>query len=313
MESRMGLLQDIETAATDSTIPIVDLLRKCKVLASRLRHQEFSDWINKELNGYPIPKEIPQYRRMVFNNPIGNFIGPYGSEYRNAPIPPSCIPEEIREMVTNANMAQPIAELEELSKTTKNLQHAWTGDLIAYMDGQAEIYHGMRLRHAHSVVSPAMLKGIVDTVRTRLLDYVLAIQIESPEVDSIKPSDPAPISSTTLHQTFNTTILGGQANIGSHGSQTMPGTINTYIDSSVKNILSDEKVLELMWQLKDAAKKTPDDEEEASDALMKVESQLTKPKPDIERIKSYLDIAGHLVKLAPVAKQLYLYIAQHLK
>lgn len=57
----MGLLADIEAAATDSTVSISDLLRKCKVLAARLKHREFADWVNAELNGYN-PSQLPPYR-----------------------------------------------------------------------------------------------------------------------------------------------------------------------------------------------------------------------------------------------------------
>ncbi len=309
----MGLLSEIEFAATDSSVPVVDLLRKCKILASRLKHAEFSTWINSELNGYSDITLVPEYRQIKFSSPIGDFSGPFGSGIKNAPIPVSAIPKKIRDLVTSTKMPQPIAEIEELSKSKGSLTHTWTGDMIAFMQ-EVQIYQHMSLVHAHNSVSPAMLKGIVDTVRTRLLDYVLAIQTESPNIDNVKPSDPAPISATVLHQTFNTTILGGQANLGGQATQATSGNSFINVDNSVNKVLSDVKVIELLQQLKDASLSIPDeDNEEATDALTRIETQLQKTKPDVEKIKNYLDIVGHVVNLAPVANQLYQYIVQLLK
>jgi len=84
-------------------------------------------------------------------------------------------------------------------------------------------------------VSGAMLLGIVDVVRTKVLDYVLAIQAANPQADEATPAGPAPIPSATLHQTFNTTIIG-QANVGGQGLQSISGsnTSNVKISQSYR-------------------------------------------------------------------------------
>ncbi|WP_411860517.1 AbiTii domain-containing protein [Klebsiella aerogenes] len=49
----MSLLREIQQAATDPSFDLPSLLRKCKILASRLGSPEFKQWVNFELNGYP--------------------------------------------------------------------------------------------------------------------------------------------------------------------------------------------------------------------------------------------------------------------
>lgn len=298
----MSLIAEIESACTDSKVPIVDLLRKCKIIASRLQHQELSDWINSELNGYKEGSAIPEYRLLHLNNPIGHFNGPFGSGLKNAPIPLGNVPDEIRETITPLKMMQPIAEIEELSSKQKTLQSQWSGDIIAYFQHHVPIYQGMVLSAAHWNISSASLKGIIDTVRTRLLDYVLTIQSQYPEIDNIKPGSPSPVPDQVLHQTFNTTIMGGFANVGS-GKQDVENSAANY---SVTNTLNNQEVTNLLQQLKVAANSLNANEKiETTQALQNVENQLKQKKPDLNRIKSYLEIAGHITKLAPVAKQIF--------
>lgn len=303
----MGLLNDIENAATDSSVPVVDLLRKCKVLAARLKHQEFADWINDELNGYSRPEKIPPYRKHTAVNPTGDFVGPFGSQYRNVPIPLMMIREDIRKSVSELTVRQPIAEVEALSGHSGNLQHQWSGDVIGILQHETPMYENMLLMHAHSIIPASLFKGIVDTVRTRLLDYVLAIQAENPEADAATPAGPAPIPQAALNQTFYTTISGGQANVGGQGAQSIAGITTENVGNV--NVMSpkiDQEAKLLLQQLKAGADNLRgDDREEASAALVQVDKQLQKAEPDLTRIKTYLEIAGSLAKLAPTAKSLY--------
>ena len=45
----MTLLREIQNDA-DTSVAVV--LRKCKILAARLRHEPFKVWVENELNGY---------------------------------------------------------------------------------------------------------------------------------------------------------------------------------------------------------------------------------------------------------------------
>lgn len=306
----MGLLSEIESIATDSAIPIVDLLRKCKVLAARLKHKEFADWVNSELSGYNETETLPSYRCLPTPSPIGHFSGPFGSGLNNVPIPISLLPEVVQKHVSEARMSQPIAELENLAKSKNGtLECAWSGDVIAIAQ-QTRIYQNMVLMAASSKISSAMLLGIIDTVRTKVLDYVLAIQATNPQADEATPSGPAPISPATLHQTFNTTIIG-QGNVGGQGPQSISGNNTTNIAISQLNETLGPEAFKLFERLSKAGEKLEGpSKNEANYALEKVKTEIQSKAPDLTRIKNYLDIAGKLVALAPVAEKLYNHIAK---
>jgi hypothetical protein len=82
----MSLLREIQESATGNDIPLVVLLRKCKILAQRLGNDEFRSWVEWELNGYPNEDLLPLYRKEPAEV-RGEFAGPFGSGLHNVPIP----------------------------------------------------------------------------------------------------------------------------------------------------------------------------------------------------------------------------------
>ena len=47
------LEQESQNEAVDGTSDLATALRKCLILAARLKNQEFTEWVNHELDGYP--------------------------------------------------------------------------------------------------------------------------------------------------------------------------------------------------------------------------------------------------------------------
>ena len=77
----MTLLEQIQNEAVDGTSDLATALRKCLILAARLKNQEFTEWVNHELNGYP-EDAIPEYR-VLFGHCYGNFLGGGGVALNN--------------------------------------------------------------------------------------------------------------------------------------------------------------------------------------------------------------------------------------
>ena len=92
-------MRDIQAAAVDPETDVCTLLRKCKVLSMRLGNEEFKKWVDNELIGYENKEDLPRYR-ILHTQSYGHFSGAFGSGIRNAPIPPSCLPNEFREHAT---------------------------------------------------------------------------------------------------------------------------------------------------------------------------------------------------------------------
>ena len=86
----------------------------------------------------------------------------------------------------------------------------------------AGMYENMQLAQAWKVISIGALKGVLDAVKTRVLDFTIELGKLHPELLSATNSDPKMASPQELSQTFHTTIygsVGAIANASNHVSQ----------------------------------------------------------------------------------------------
>ncbi|MHB8834377.1 MAG: AbiTii domain-containing protein [Candidatus Methylomirabilia bacterium] len=226
----MSLLDEIREDAVNGQIDISTLLRKCRVLAARLKNEEFRAWVQNELDGYPPDAPLPDYRQDNAQS-LGHFVGPFGSGARNAPIPMGCIPEQYHEYVSEVKFTEGVGALQSIvSKSgNKSLQMHWPADLVAAVS--QGIYQNMTLMQAWKVISPSTISGIIDTVRNRVLNFVLEIESKDPNAGEGK-SSPS-LSSETVGNVFNTYIMGNVTNLAA-GS---PGTKQIALTSIHKNDL----------------------------------------------------------------------------
>jgi hypothetical protein len=60
-----SLVEELQRDALDSSVSVLDLLRKALVVATKLNIDEFKEWIELELKGYSDEKTIPDYRNVI--------------------------------------------------------------------------------------------------------------------------------------------------------------------------------------------------------------------------------------------------------
>lgn len=209
----MSLLRQIQDAAIDSSIDLPTLLRKCKVLAARLGNDDFKRWIDNELSGYDKASDLPEYRVLSVNSK-GHFSGAFGSGLRNADIPLSCFPENLREGLGHSYFAQPIAAMVSLVTSDKSgtLQEPWDPDLVAHFSQR--IYENMVCMQAWKVIPASALVAALDTVRTRVLNFVLEIEAQNPAAGEAMVNE-KPVPQETVQHIFNTYITGDVQNLAS--------------------------------------------------------------------------------------------------
>ena len=207
----MSLLRDIRDSAVDSRVPITSLLRKCKILSMHLGSIEFKEWIDNELNGYSSIDAIPKYRVLRVNSK-GHFSGPFQSAIRNADIPLSCILEEFHEVLHTSFLMQSIASLESLveNATSGSAMEPWNPDLVAYVG--KNIYKGMNCVQAWKVIPINSVVAAIDSVRTRILNFVLEIEAEVPNAGEV-PINSVSVPKEKVTQIFNTYITGNVGNV----------------------------------------------------------------------------------------------------
>jgi hypothetical protein len=222
----MSLLRDIQNAALDSKVHLPDLLRKCKVLAARLGNPEFKSWVDAELNGYGEKENLPSYRSFRVES-HGNFSGFMGSGLQNASIPLSCLPAQFRDMLFIHHSREPISSLADLvsKEGSGSFRVPWPADLVAHV-GQ-DIYQDMNCLSAWQVIPRGGVVGMLDTVRTRVLNFVLEIESDAPDAGEAAPGV-HPVPQERVNQVFHTEIYGNVGNVaaGSEGfSQSSVTTI----------------------------------------------------------------------------------------
>ncbi len=208
MPENKTLLQQIEEEAVDSKSDVASLLRKCQILAARLRNDSLKDWIRCELNGYPNVMDLPEYR-VVPCQSFGNFFG-LGKTLNNAPIPEMCVPEQIREALFTFRFSQGVGYLQNLLVGTKGMVTAsWPADLIALLS--QKVYGGMGMLDAHMECSSGSVVKILETIRNRILDFILALEDDCPDAGDAIGS--AKLDSQKIDQMVTHNIFKGVGNV----------------------------------------------------------------------------------------------------
>lgn len=210
----MSLLREIQQAAIDEHSNIATLLRKCKVLAARLGSQEFGNWIDNELNGYRNLDELPPYRILRVNS-YGDFVGYFGRQGKNLPIPPGSLPEEIREYTQTSKLKMAISALANLAESEDYSREAWPPDVVRIIG--SKIYEDMNCLSAWKVLPRPALIAVLDTVRTSVLNFALQIESEYPDAGEA-PINSKPIPEEKVSQVFNTYITGTVQNLATGSS-----------------------------------------------------------------------------------------------
>ena len=236
----MSLLRDIQDLASSSSkdIELSTLLRKCKILATRLNHPGFKSWVENELNGYNDVSSLPSYRVLKVISK-GDFSMWGNSILTNIPIHTHVMKEKHEKYVKKAHIMQGIGSLENLlSKEGSIFQAPWDSKLLAIYAN--DFYNNMICIKAWQVISSSDIAGIIDTVKTKILDFALEIEAENPNAGDIEMNS-NPIDQNKITQIFNTTINGNVQNVATGSSDF---TQNAQLNSENEKIF--EQLLEII-------------------------------------------------------------------
>lgn len=230
----MRLLQQLRDLVTDPSARLSDILRKAKVLAVTLKQEEFKAWVTHELNGYPPEADLPPYR-LLYSPPMGTFSSHF-SQVSNFLLPVSQMPDFIQKWARELRMAHPVAEIEALTLGDGDrLRHPWPVEAVLLLRDKI-VMAGFVLAEAYQPITKAQLEGVLDAVRNRLLDFLLAIQELRPEaVESDEALQAIPPE--RINQVFHFTVYGGQPVIATgHGLsqqviQVTPGSLHDLVEA----------------------------------------------------------------------------------
>jgi hypothetical protein len=254
----MSLLREIQSDAINSNVNVSDLLRKCKILAYRLGNDDFKSWVDFELNGYGSTDSLPNYRT-VYVGSKGYFVGSFGRSLSNADIPTHGLPDWLQESCSKADFNNPIATLESYTFNDKNgqLTQSWSPAILAKFG--SNMYSDLNCIQAWKVIPVASVIGIIDTVKTKILNFVLEIEVINPEAGEAELNS-NPIPQDKVSQIFNINISGNVQNLASG---------NTH--SAIHQQLNNKQIPEEFIQLINDLGKTDIDDEIALEVSKRIE------------------------------------------
>ena len=212
----MNLLQEIQKDVVDPSLTLAPILRKAKILAARLANEPFKQWVEKELNGYRDDEELPAYRIIPEIQIYGDFSGPFGSALKNAGIPSTAFPQKLRSRLKTARMSVGVSFYEDLVRgdSKDNLMAPLPPEARGFLHNN--VYIDMQCLAVWQLIPRSAVIAILDTIRNRLLNFVLEIEAEAPAAGESKPGSP-PLPQDRVTQVFNTTIWGGNINLSVAG------------------------------------------------------------------------------------------------
>ena len=230
----MGLICDLRDDIVDSEKKLSAILRKTKVLASILRNEELKKWVEYELNGYPSADKVPDYRHS-FTQSYGYFAGPLGSTLKNVPIPTVNLPEPIQKFAKKINHVEGVRGLESLLESdSPSFKIQWPADLLPLM--QDKIYAGYNCIAAWRTIGRSQIEQILDTVRNKLLNFVLELKEKYPDIDD-KEDVIANLPKEQISSVVNTYIFGSQ-NVVASGQNVAQTVVQNIQTNDIKSLLN---------------------------------------------------------------------------
>jgi len=210
-KDRESLVVQLQREVVNSGVPISDILRRAKILASLLKNEKFKGWIDAELGGYNTADNRPEYRKFRPMS-FGTFAGPFGKMVKNVPIPIALLPTELQDVAGRQEISQGVKEIETLAAQASEegaVRIAWPPEAVILARDHVRMDDGCMLVEAWKALVKGQLDGILDQVRNRLLDFLLELQQIRPEVVDSENAIRGVPSDTVTHL-FQTVIHGGQ-------------------------------------------------------------------------------------------------------
>lgn len=239
----MNLIKDLQEDLLESKNDLPTILRKAKLLASNLRNEEMKIWVDHELNGYSNESQVPDYRRVHVENR-----GLFQNQYKileDIPIPILEIKKYFEDIDEEFIITQGVSSLESLLKSgDTKFKNFWPPDLINILAN--EIYKDYTCMDAWKSFDIAQVEQVLDSVRNRLLNFVIELQEMYPEISKSEDAlltipEGATVSIFKTNIFKNNTIMVSGSDINQEGqvnviNQNVGKTSSNIFAPTIKNV-----------------------------------------------------------------------------
>jgi hypothetical protein len=191
----MTLLDEV-VAGASGDVAIATLLRQVKVLAVRTGTGPLEAWVSQELAGYQEGEDLASYRGPFVSPVYGHFMGPFNVELQNVQIPRRTFaPDLDAGWIFEVRLPQPIAEHESMT-SREQVEFGLSADFVQlYNHGvsrrmiQRIVREDLVLVGAKRILTRHTIVGLLDAVRTKVLDLALQLERVVPEAGQSDASD----------------------------------------------------------------------------------------------------------------------------
>jgi hypothetical protein len=191
MSHHDGLIAEIERDAIDHVVPVGQALRRCLALGGHSGSEALQGWATRELVGYVDDEiEVPSYRQILAPLMIDGATA--GGLIQHQQIPGSAIPDFARARVSEElQLRQGVGELEALLQHEDiRLQPPMASELARLMT--AELGDpSQRIISLYWSVSPAVVRGVLDQVRTALTKLAAELRTTMPRDQDVPTAEQA--------------------------------------------------------------------------------------------------------------------------
>jgi hypothetical protein len=172
----VGIVTDIVNGAVDDSIKLATLLRKLLIVGDGLGNESLKEWALHELNGYDAIDQLPPYRIMDITAK-GQFLSVVG-QMNDQPIPSAVLKKEHRWWAEKAYLLSAVASFEALAEGDLDGRAVteWPANMTAYYSDK--FGGGWKLNRAWQEIPTNAIRGMLDSVRTRILQFALELKRE---------------------------------------------------------------------------------------------------------------------------------------
>lgn len=317
----MDILRKIQANLINPNVSLSDILRMAKVLASEIDSEELGLWASKELDGYKDSNELPDYR-VLSTSVVGSWTNGF-QLVRNRGVLLSLIKDDqLRNHLTKFYVLQGIRTVEEYSKLPEDRRFHLAADVTAYVNQQLDNGGGDGFTELYYSVGPHNFQQILDTVRNRLLDFVLKLGKKwNPESEPPGQNEIGQLVSVSIynHPQGGTMTVFDQRGQHVEYQYNAAGNINIEqiqsLDALEKEIgklrdeidrakqlgaVPEQAAVEAQYHLLTAAKEAASKQPNKSTLL----ENIGKAKEVLKDISSVAGLVATLIKLAEIASNL---------
>ena len=321
MNQTIDWINTIIQELVSSKSKLKDTLLKVQVLAFKLKNDKLKEWVELEINGFS-NKPVPTYRQItceVYGNLIQDLrFGAYRTRNHQL-LAVEYLEKELRERLSNVNVGGSVSDLELMIE--KSEQYAYNLPHLIYNNFNKLMGNGWVVDSAWQEIGSNNIEGILNSIRSQLLTFVLELAEEIGENDNINILE----HKSNIDKIFDKTIgnLNGETiniSIGSDNIQTITsGTIsnlNIAPGSGNTQIINPEvskEVLEVINQLKNQLTElitTESDKLDIESEIARIETQLNSENPKRHLVNGGLriirdiltNVAGNMVTNPVVEK-----------